>query len=201
MIYFPLLRDSDGLPVDSLPIPYVPRAVAFVVRGAPLPPVGAFRDLMRQLDPNVPILEATRLETLVDRATARTRLTMMLVGAAGLAALLLGVVGVYSVLAYGVAGRLREFAVRLALGASPARISGTVLTEGAALAAVGIGGGVILALVAGRMLRALLFEVSPTSIAEYLGAVALLLAVSLAAMLLPATRASRTEPANVLREE
>jgi ABC-type antimicrobial peptide transport system permease subunit len=76
-----------------------------------------------------------------------------------------------------------------------------VLTEGAALAAVGIGGGVILALVAGRMLRALLFEVSPTSIAEYLGAVALLLAVSLAAMLLPATRASRTEPANVLREE
>jgi ABC-type antimicrobial peptide transport system permease subunit len=156
---------------------------------------------MHQLDPNVPILEATRLETLVDRATARTRLTMMLVGAAGLAALLLGVVGVYSVLAYGVAGRLREFAVRLALGASPARISGTVLTEGAALAAVGIGGGVILALVAGRMLRALLFEVSPTSIAEYLGAVALLLAVSLAAMLLPATRASRTEPANVLREE
>jgi ABC-type antimicrobial peptide transport system permease subunit len=105
------------------------------------------------------------------------------------------------VLAYGVAGRLREFAVRLALGASPARISRTVLMEGAALAAVGIGSGVVLAVVAGRMLRALLFEVSPTSIAEYLGAVALLLAVSLAAMLLPATRASRTEPANVLREE
>jgi putative ABC transport system permease protein len=106
---------------------------------------------------------------------------------------------VYSVISYAADGRIREFGIRLALGAAPKRIGGTVLGDGLRLVAIGTLGGLIAALAATRFLRALLYEVEPTSIAEFALATALLVAASLVATVLPARRAARTDPAVVLR--
>src|SRR5690606_35629740 len=134
-------------------------------------------------------------------ATARVRLTMLLIGVAGASALLLGVIGVYSVVSYAAATRVREFGIRIALGAAPARVGTMVLGDGLRLVAIGTLAGLIAAFSATRFLRALLYEVEPTSLAEFGVATALLVAVTLVATLLPARRAARTHSAVVLRGE
>jgi len=110
-------------------------------------------------------------------------------------------VGVYSVVSYAAAGRVREFGIRLALGAGPARVAGTVLGDGLRVVGIGIGAGLVAALGTTRFLRALLYEVKPTGVAEFVGATALLVVVTLCAVLVPARRAARTHPAVVLRGE
>jgi ABC-type antimicrobial peptide transport system permease subunit len=120
---------------------------------------------------------------------------------AGAAALLLGVIGVYSVVSYAAAGRVREFGIRLALGAAPRRVGGMVLGDGLKLLAIGTVAGLVAALSATKFLRALLYEVEPTSVAEFALATGLLVVVTLLATLLPARRAAHTHPAVVLRGE
>jgi putative ABC transport system permease protein len=126
---------------------------------------------------------------------------MLLIAVAGAAALLLAVIGVYSVVAYAANGRVREFGIRLALGAAPTRLGGMVLGDGFKLVAIGTIAGLVAALGATRFLRSLLYEVQPTSFAEFGIATAVLVAVTLGATLLPARRAARTHPAVVLRGE
>jgi ABC-type antimicrobial peptide transport system permease subunit len=96
---------------------------------------------------------------------------------------------------------VREFGIRLALGAAPTRVGGMVLGDGFRLIAVGTFAGLVAALGATRLLRALLYEVEPTSVAEFGSATVLLVVVTLCATLLPARRAARTHPAVVLRGE
>jgi predicted permease len=201
MVYFPLLRDGDGLPPDSTAVPLGPRSVVFVVRGTALPAARTIQALVDRLDGRVPATRIRTLRSLVDDATARVRLTMLLLAVAGAAALLLGVIGVYSVVSYAATGRVREFGIRLALGAEPRRVGGMVFAEGLRLVAVGTVAGLIAALGATRFLRALLFEVEPTSAAEFATATAVLVLVTLVATLVPARRAARTHPAVVLRGE
>jgi ABC-type lipoprotein release transport system permease subunit len=105
------------------------------------------------------------------------------------------------VVSYAAAGRVREFGIRLALGAAPTRVASMVLGDGLRLVAAGTFVGLLAALSATRFLRALLYEVEPTSVAEFLVATALLVTVSFIATLLPARRAARTHPAVVLRGE
>jgi len=201
MVYFPLLRDGDGLPADSRPVPYAPRAVQYAIRGTRLPAAPTVRAILKALDARVPPSNVRTLGSLVDDATARVRLTMLLIAVAGAAALLLGVIGVYSVVAYAATGRVREFGIRLALGASPTRVGGLVLGDGLTVVAAGVAAGLLAALGTMRFLRALLYEVAPTSAAEFGAATALLVVVTVAATLLPARRAARTHPAVVLRSE
>jgi predicted permease len=200
MAYFPFLRDGDGLPADSSPV-REPREAQYAIRGAVLPSVPTIRTIMKELDRRVPPANIRTLGSLVDDATARVRLTMLLIAIAGAAALMLGVIGVYTVVAYAANGRVREFGIRLALGAAPTRVGGMVLGEGLKLVAIGTISGLVIALGATRFLRALLYEVEPTGAAEFGGATALLLVVTLCATLLPARRAARTHPAVVLRGE
>jgi putative ABC transport system permease protein len=126
---------------------------------------------------------------------------MLLIAITGVAALLLGVIGVYSVVAYAANGRVREFGIRLALGAAPTHIGRLVLGDGVRLVAIGTSTGLLAALGTTRFLRALLYEVKPTSVAEFGLATALLVVVTLVATLLPARRAARTHPAVILRGE
>lgn len=200
-IYFPILRDGDGLPADSNPVWYRPMHVQYVVRGAPLPSGAAVQRIVGELDRRVPAAGSRTLASIVDAATARVRLTLLLIAVTATAALLLAVIGVYSVVAYAAAGRMREFGIRLALGAPPRRIGRMVVREGLKLAVVGTVVGLVAALGAARLLEGLLYHVKPTSAGAYAGGAALLLAVTLAAMLLPARRAARTPPGIVLREE
>jgi predicted permease len=201
MVYFPLLRDGDGLPADSNPVRRRPSEVEYAIRGVRLPTVPTIQGIVKELDRRVPAANVRALGSLVDDATARVRLTMLLIAIAGAAALLLGVIGVYSVVSYAANGRVREFGIRLALGAAPTRVGGMVLSDGLRLVAIGTVSGLVAALGATRLLRALLYEVEPTSVAEFGLATALLVVVTLCATLLPARRASRTHPAVVLRGE
>jgi ABC-type antimicrobial peptide transport system permease subunit len=153
---------------------------------------------MKELDSRVPATDIRTLGSLVDDATARVRLTLLLIAVAGSAALVLGVIGVYSVVSYAANGRLREFGIRLALGAAPARVAGIVLRDGLRLVGVGVVAGLAAAVGATRFLRALLYEVQPTSVAEFGMATVVLVAVTLFATLLVARRAARTHPAVVL---
>lgn len=199
--YFPLLRDADGLPKDSFPVPYAPRWVQYVIRGTQLPSAPTIQRIVKELDRRVPPTNIRTLGSLVDDATSHVRLTMLLIAVAGVAAMLLGVIGVYSMVSYAANGRVREFGIRLALGAAPARVGSMVLGDGCKLVAIGTFAGLVAALAATRFLRALLYEVEPTSVAEFGLATALLVVVTLLATLLPARRAARTHPAVVLRGE
>ena len=200
MAYWPLMRDGDGLPDDSIPATKQ-MEVLYTIRGTQLPTAAALQSIAKELDPRVPVTNVRTLESLLDNATARVRLTMLLIAVAGTAALLLGVIGVYSVVSYAAAGRVREFGVRLALGAAPSRVRSMVLGDGVRLVAVGTVVGLLAALAATRFLRALLYEVEPTSVAEFAIATTLLAVVTLLATLLPARRAAQTDPAVVLRGE
>lgn len=203
MAYFPMLRDGDGLPADSVRTPIVMRSAQYALRSdlplGTLAPV--IRAAVREADPRVPVTNITSLPALVDRATARVRLTMWLLAVAAAAALLLGLIGVYSVVSYTVAGRQREFGVRLALGASPRGLQHMVLREGAVVAAAGAAAGVLTAGWGARITRSMLYEVSPTEPALYASATLLLLAVALAGTVLPAQRAARVDPLEVMRGE
>jgi putative ABC transport system permease protein len=137
----------------------------------------------------------------VDDATAHVRLTMFLIAVAGGTALLLGVIGVYSVMSYTAAQRMREFGIRLALGAAPKRVGSMVLRDGLTLVTIGIVAGLVAALALTRFLRSLLYEVAPTSVVEFAAASLLLLGVTIAATLLPARKAAGTQPAIALRGE
>ena len=201
MLYFPLQRDGDGLPADSSALPGRPMDVQYVLRGTQLPTASAIQEIVTSLDRRIPPTNIRTLGSLVDDATARVRLTMLLIAIAGAAALLLGVIGVYSVVAYAANGRMREFGIRLALGAAPVRVAGLVLGDGFRLIAIGTFAGLVAALGATRFLRALLYEVRPTGVAEFGIATALVVAVTLCATLLPARRAARTHPGVVLRGE
>ena len=200
MVYFPLLRNGDGLPDDSIVV-HEPMDVQYVIRGSQLPAAPTIQGIVKALDPRVPATNVRTLGSLVDDATARVRLTMLLIAVAGAAALLLGVIGVYSVVSYAAAGRVREFGIRLALGAAPRRVAGMVLGDGIRLVSLGVGAGLLTALSVTKFLRALLYDVEPTSVSEFAAATALLVLVSACAILLPALRAARTHPAVVLRGE
>ena len=199
MLYLPLQRDGDGIPPDSLVVPARPMDVQYVIRGSELPTASTIQEVVTSLDRRIPPTNIRTLGSLVDDATARVRLTMLLVAIAGAAALLLGVIGVYGVVAYAVNERMREFGIRLALGAAPSRVGGMVLADGLRLVVIGTVLGLVVASGATRFLRALLYEVNPTSAAAFCGASALLVAVTLCATLLPARRAARTHPGVVLR--
>ena len=116
-------------------------------------------------------------------------------------ALVLAAAGIYGILSGGVAERIREIGVRLALGASPSQILLLIVRQGIVLTLCGTAIGLIGSVVGGKAVATLLFGVSPLDLATYFGMLALLLAVSGAACWVPAWRASRIDPAITLRAE
>jgi ABC-type antimicrobial peptide transport system permease subunit len=103
--------------------------------------------------------------------------------------------------AYAANGRVREFGIRVALGAAPTRVGGMVFGDGLRIVAIGLAAGLVAALGATRFLRILLYDMAPTSFAEFGSAAALLAVTTLCATLIPARRAARTQPAVALRSE
>jgi putative ABC transport system permease protein len=172
-----------------------------VVRSATDPSslVEPIRRVLGELDPELPLARVRPLDRVAGDAVATRRLSMWLVGAFGLVALFLAVVGVYGVMAEGVAQRSHEFGVRQALGARPADILRLVMRAGATITVVGATGGSIMAFVATRSLAASLYGVTPTDSTTFAGVAALLVALALAASYVPARRAMKQDPAVMLR--
>lgn len=165
------------------------------------PLAAAIRDLVTQIDSQVPILELTTLDQKV-RADYQTKLVMSRVAALlGIVALLLASMGLYGVTSYSVAMRAREIAVRMALGAPSESVLAMVLRQAATLVIIGSALGAVLSIVVGRLIQAEIFGVAAVPFATLGASAALLALVMFLASILPARRAARMDPNVVLREE
>jgi ABC-type antimicrobial peptide transport system permease subunit len=171
------------------------------VSGDPEQFIQAVFDAARSVDPTQPVLRVATMEQVVARSIGQRRLGMTLFVSFSAMALLLAAAGIYGVLAGSVTERTREFGVRAAFGATPASITRLVLRDGAVLTAAGLAIGGASALLLSRYLRALLYGVEawdPVSIALAVAAITL---VALAACIVPARRATRTDPVTALRAD
>ena len=178
-------------------------SATLVVRTAADPAALAqpLRQVAAAIDPELPLYNLQTLDQIVADSVAQPRFNSLLLGLFAGLALLLATLGVYGVISYSVTQGRREIGVRLALGAERSRIVGLVLSRGLRLVALGLVLGLTAAFFASRVLRSMVYEVSPTDLATY-GLVALLLAaVGAAACLIPALRAIRVDPVVVLRDE
>jgi predicted permease len=156
---------------------------------------------VHSLDPGLPIDQVQPYTEVLAQASAERRLSMyLLVGFAGLALALAGM-GIYSVIAYGVAQRTNEFGIRFALGAAARDVIGLVMKEGLRLAFVGLVVGLALSFALTRLMQRLLFEVSPTDPLLYSGVSVFICGIAALACFVPALRATRIDPMQALRTE
>jgi putative ABC transport system permease protein len=166
--------------------------------GAALAP--AIQRAIASVDPQVPV-EQRSLSSLVSESVADRRFTMIVLGAFAFVALLLAIVGIYAVVSYTVAQRTRELGVRLALGASPARLRTMVLTSAMRSIAPGLIAGAALAIAATSAMRSLLYGVTPLDPVALGAAVGILAVAGLASTLRPAIQATRVDPIIAMRAE
>jgi putative ABC transport system permease protein len=182
---------------------YVRRTMTLAVRvaGDPASAAAAVAAAVHRVDPLQPVADVGTLTALVRRSVAQPGFGAALGGALALLATALSAVGVYGLLAYAVAERRREMAVRIALGATRAAIMRLVLGDGIRVALAGLAIGVPLAALAARALRTQAVDVAGGTPVTLAAAVAVLVVVSAGACAIPARRASKVEPASALRNE
>ena len=169
--------------------------------GDPLTMVAPVRAQFRSIDPEQPVFEVASMDQLLSSMVAQRRFSMALLGIFAALALVLGVVGVYGVTSYLVTQRTREVGVRLALGAQPSQVVGLVVRQGMIVAAIGLVGGLVGALIAGRFITGLLYGVSPYDLATLAGVTAVIALSTLAANWVPALRAAHVDPLTALRSD
>ena len=169
--------------------------------GEPGELIARVKEAIWSVDATVPVTRVATMQDLVAASAAERRFAFRVFQAFGLAALLLSGLGLYGVLSGAVAERTRELGVRSALGATRQNLVRLVLREGLSLTAIGIALGVGIALAITRALDALLFGISPLDPVTYLGVVAMLAFVAMAASAIPAWRGSRVSPSTALRQE
>jgi putative ABC transport system permease protein len=198
-----------GLDAEATPIVYTPDAqnassrAILVVRMKPgaASVAAALRTELRAEDPGLVLSDARTMEDLV--ATAPwlflRRYPTLVVGVFAAVALLLAMVGVYGVMAYSLSQRSRELAIRMALGASKQDVLSMVVRQGASLALLGVGLGLLGSLALSRVLQRVLFGVSAADPAVLAGGAGVLVLMGVLASYLPALRASRVDPASALR--
>ncbi len=167
----------------------------------PAAALAALRDATWDVDPRIPVSDMRPMSRVVGDNLARARFLAILLAGFGVTALVLGAVGVYGVTAFHVNRRRSEFGLRQALGASPERVLGEAVRSTMVPVLVGGLAGVAGVLAAGGVLARVLYETSPRDLSALLAAAALLGATALAAIVVPARRATRLDPGEVLRDE
>ena len=200
-----------GLDIAAVPVVYMPHAqgsegttnMFFVIRTDrdPLSLANAIRQQVAEIDPDQPVASIQTMRTRVDSSIAQRRMQMNVLGLFAVMAMLVAVVGIYGVMSYNVAQRAPEIGIRLALGAPRRGVIAVVMRQGMMM----VGAGMVIGLAASaaitRVLRTLLFGVSPTDPLVF-AAIALLVTVTAAVTIyLPARRASRLDPLTMLRRE
>ncbi|HEY7817888.1 MAG TPA: ADOP family duplicated permease, partial [Vicinamibacteria bacterium] len=185
-------------------IDFAQRNMAYVVRASRVGEAAflqQIREAVWSLQPNVPIASVQTLQEILDQSMSRTSFTLVMLAIASGVALLIGAVGLYGVISYGVTQRTREIGVRMALGARRWDVSAMFLRHAALLSGVGIAIGLAAALVLTRLMSSLLFDVSPVDPLTY-GVVSIVLAaVALLSSYVPARRASAVAPTEALHWE
>jgi predicted permease len=202
-MYMPMsIAGGPDIPVQALVGPDI-TSMSYVVRSTtgPAELAGAARAAVAAVDADLAIAQVRTLQELVDRAGDQMLFTMVLLGIAAGVALLLGAIGIYGVVSYVAAQRTGEIGLRLALGAEPAGVAALILRQGAGVTMIGVGLGLAAALAGGRLIEALLYNVSPRD-PIVIGLVTLLLTgIALVACWLPARRAARLSPLEALRTD
>jgi predicted permease len=197
VVYFP-----ESVSTDTL-INQLARTMAIVARtnGDVAGTTRAIQQTIREIDPTLPTFDARSMRTVADASMAQLSFTMVILGVAAGVTLILGVIGLYGVIAYIVTLRTRELGVRIALGAQPSAVAAMVTKQGLALSGVGIVVGLGLVMLVARFLRSLLFEVAPTDPTILGGASLILVAFAFLASWIPAQRAARVNPLEALRAD
>jgi predicted permease len=198
-IYWPVMMDNfEGQKTE------LRRGVAFAIR-SPRAGSQAFMNEVQQqvwsVNSAVPLADPTTLGELYSKSMARTSFTLVLLCVAGAMALLLGIIGIYGVIAYTVSQRTREIGIRMALGAQRSQLTSLFVRQGLALTAIGAACGLIVAFVTMRLMSAILFNVSPVDPLTYIVITAGLVATAYLACYLPSRRAATINPVNALRSE
>jgi putative ABC transport system permease protein len=213
------MRD-DGMNKDAPTIAYWPilmsrfegnnkddnvrRWVVFAIRSSRAGSESLMKDVRQavwSVDANLPLSDVHTQEYFYNKSMARTSFTLVMIGVAASIALLLGVVGLYGVIAYSASQRRREIGIRIALGAQRNNITGMFVRQGLVLAGSGVACGLLVALGATRLLRSLLFHVSPMDPLTYGCAVFALCGAAALASYLPSRRTASVNPVEALRAE
>ncbi len=180
-------------------IPFLAYAVR--TQGDPMRIVPQVKAAMKSFDPDLAVSNVTPMAELIETSTGPRRFSMVLLGIFSTLAAVLAAIGLYGVMSFTVTQRSRELGVRLALGAVPEDVLRLVLTQGMRLVLVGVGIGLVAALLLTRVLRSMLFNVSSTDPLTFAAISIVLLVVTVVATWLPARRATRVDPVVVLRDE
>src|SRR5690606_32510570 len=168
--------------------------LSLVARGTDEPAaIQAAQQIVRQVDPELPVTVRTA-QGAYDGSLAARRFSVVLLGVFAVVALILAAMGLYGVIAYAVAQRTREIGIRLALGANASSVVRTVTGRGALLAAIGVGTGLVAALLLTRFVRGMLYGVATTDPLALLAVIALIGTAVLLASWVPARRALRVPP-------
>ena len=193
IVYWPMLNET-----------YRWRTMAYAVRSTRVGTPGFVRELEQavwSVNRNLPLANVQTLAGIQARSMAQTSFALVMLGIAASVALLIGVVGIYGVIAYAVAQRTREIGVRMALGAQIADVRTMFLRHGLWLTGTGILIGIGVAVVAARVMAAFLFGVGPVDPLTYAAVSGMLAAAALVGTYLPARHASRVDPVVALRAE
>jgi predicted permease len=199
LVYLPaLMEDAFGNSAFAV------SPVAFVIRSdrtgtASL--MTEIRNAVWSINSGVPIALERTMEDLYSGSLARTSFSLVMLALAGTMALVLGIIGIYGVIAYVVSQRAREIGIRLALGAQQREVRKMFLRHGLGLTGVGIVIGFVAALVVTRLMSSLLFGIAPTDPAAYVAALGVILAAAALASYLPARRAAAIDPVETLKAE
>jgi predicted permease len=199
IVYWPLLQKNfEGSASSAV------RDVVYVIRTSRAGSAGLLPELQRTVatvNSNLPVANVKTLESVYGRSLGRTSFTLVLLAIAGGMALLLGMIGIYGVIGYAVSQRTREIGIRLALGAPVQNVMRMFVRHGLTLSGIGVACGLTAALALTRLMKPLLFEISPTDPLTYIAVSGGLILAATLACYLPARRATRVDPVEALRAE
>jgi len=201
VVYWPSYFSLPWLPRDT---PEAIREPVFVIRSSLAGTQALTQDVrraIRSVNGNLAIADMLTMEQIAGRSMARTSFALVMLAIAGGMALLLGIIGIYGVVAYTVALRRREIGIRLALGAEPTAVKALFLRQGAILSSIGCGLGLAGAAAVSSLMKSLLFGVTPLDPITYAVMPVVLLLAALVACYFPARKAAAMDPADILRAE
>jgi putative ABC transport system permease protein len=199
MAYWPVMMENfSGAPL------FITRAVNLVIRSEQAGReslLSGVRNAVQSVNPTMPVFLVRTMSDLYDASLARTSFALVMLGIAAAMALVLGVIGIYGVIAYVVAQRSREIGIRLALGAVPAGLMRMFVRQGLVLTAVGAALGLVIAIGLTQWMSSLLFGVERLDVPTYAAVLGVLGIAAAVASYVPARRAAAVDPVHALTAE